>query len=420
MADSILDHLKEYQIDHKNICVLGCDGTSNNTGWKNGSMAHLEQQLGRPCQRIVCLLHHCELPFRKLFEALDGQTSGPNSFCGPIGQMASTNVWEMSPLSFEPIHINDIPDLTPEVLEKLSTDARYLYDMCNLVNYGTGNTKTSIYGTNVGMDILHKKIGPLCHSRWLTLASRILRMYVAMDSKSPLYSKVQLLAKYIVGVYWKTHIQIKYKNTLMDGPKILFEEICFQRELFEGTSLLSIIQRSVQQNCFFAHPENLLLAMLGDEDVNIRTKAVRMIAKIRDTQEAHEGQSEHVKVREFHLPQCNFAAHSYTEMVAIQEKGLNAITYLSNKKGNLILHEPPLVKDYANIKQFIEHPLRLNYPNHTQAVERAVKLTTAASGRIAGQKRQMGEALCTIAGRKKQWVGKNYYVTRKAANQSKQ
>ena len=89
-------------------------------------------------------------------------------------------------------------------------------------------------------------------------------------------------------------------------------------------------------------------------------------------------------------------------MVTIQEKGCNAITFLPNKKGNLILHELPLVKDYANIKQFIEHPLRLNYPNHTQAVELEVKLTTAASGRIAGKKRLMGEALCsTIAGRKK-------------------
>ena len=53
-------------------------------------------------------------------------------------------------------------------------------------------------------------------------------------------------------------------------------------------------------------------------------------------------------------------------MVTIQEKGRIAITFLSNKKRNLILHEPPLVKDNTNIKQIIEHPLGLNYPNHTQ------------------------------------------------------
>ena len=94
--------------------------------------------------------------------------------------------------------------------------------------------------------------------------------------------------------------------------------------------------------------------------------------------------------------------------------------FLSDKKRNLISHEPPLVKDYANIKGFIEHPLRLNYPNHTHAVDRAVKLTTAASWRIAGQKRQMGEVLCSIAGQKNDGLGKNHYVTRKASNQSMQ
>ena len=105
-------------------------------------------------------------------------------------------------------------------------------------------------------------------------------------------------------------------------------------------------------------------------------------------------------MREFHLPQRNFGAYSYVDIVTIQEKGRNALTFLSNKKGNLILHEPPLVEDDATIKQFIEHPLWLNYPNHTQAVKRAVKLTAAASGRIAGQKRKMGEVLCTIARKK--------------------
>ena len=54
-------------------------------------------------------------------------------------------------------------------------------------------------------------------------------------------------------------------------------------------------------------------------------------------------------------------------------------------------------KSCTNIEQFVTQPLHLNYPNHTQSVERAVKMTTTASGRIAGSKRQIGEALCTTA-----------------------
>ena len=70
-------------------------------------------------------------------------------------------------------------------------------------------------------------------------------------------------------------------------------------------------------------------------------------------------------------------------------------------KRYLVLHEPPAIKSCTDIKQFVKQLLHLNYPNYTQSVERAVKMTTTASRRIAGSKRQIGEALCTIAGRKK-------------------
>ena len=67
-----------------------------------------------------------------------------------------------------------------------------------------------------------------------------------------------------------------------------------------------------------------------------------------------------------------------------------------------MLHEPPSTKSCTDIEQRVKQPPHLNYPNHTQSVERAVKMTTTASGRIADAKRQIGEALHTIAGRKKQ------------------
>ena len=70
-----------------------------------------------------------------------------------------------------------------------------------------------------------------------------------------------------------------------------------------------------------------------------------------------------------------------------------------------------------DLKQFLSTPLSLNYPCHTQSVERAVKLTTESTKRISGQKRQIGEALNIIAARKKPWVAKgkkNRYVSRTA------
>ena len=81
------------------------------------------------------------------------------------------------------------------------------------------------------------------------------------------------------------------------------------------------------------------------------------------------------------------------------------------------MHEPPLIKSRKTIKQF-KKPLHLYYLDHTHSVESAVKLTATESGRIVGVKRQIGEALCIIARRKKQWIGKKFNVAKKVAHVS--
>ena len=45
-----------------------------------------------------------------------------------------------------------------------------------------------------------------------------------------------------------------------------------------------------------------------------------------------------------------------------------------------------------------------------------MKMTTTASGRIAGSKRQIGKALCTTTGRKSNGSEKKYHVIRKTAH----
>ena len=105
IANALLQHLQAYSIDWNNVCVLGGDGTSSNAGSNDGSMAHIEITLCQSCQRVVYLLHHVELPFRKLFESLDGTTSGPKSFTGPMEKMALQNVWELPMTDFIPIFV---------------------------------------------------------------------------------------------------------------------------------------------------------------------------------------------------------------------------------------------------------------------------------------------------------------------------
>ena len=68
------------------LVAIGCDGINVNTGVKNGVIKQIGNALGSPMHWFVCMLYSNDLPLRHLFNALDGKTSGPRSFTGPIGK----------------------------------------------------------------------------------------------------------------------------------------------------------------------------------------------------------------------------------------------------------------------------------------------------------------------------------------------
>ena len=70
-------------------------------------------------------------------------------------------------------------------------------------------------------------------------------------------------------MYIGKHIFTKCKSAIFNAPKLLFAEIQVQINLFGGTSV------------DFVHPENLMMAMLGDEDKTVRAEPVNVIQRIR-------------------------------------------------------------------------------------------------------------------------------------------
>ena len=116
---------------------------------------------------MVCLLHTNELPLRHIFQYLDGGTESPNTFAGPIGKSLDSNSSQWPVITFKPILNSYFPTLPNEVLEELSTDQYYGYRICWAVICG-----------EVDEDLKLLEIGPIVHSRWLTLACRILRLYI--------------------------------------------------------------------------------------------------------------------------------------------------------------------------------------------------------------------------------------------------
>ncbi|CAH0562903.1 unnamed protein product [Brassicogethes aeneus] len=217
----------EERVDFSNLVAIGCDGTVVNTGNKNGAIRMLELYLDRPVQWLICLFHANELPLRHLMQKLDGPSTGPHGYS------------ELVP--------ND-----------LSTDQKYLWDICQAVTSGVCSES-----------LIHRKPGKLTHSRWLTAANRILRLYI---SSNEVTRNLQILTEYVVKVYAPLWFYIKLKPSCKEGPRHLLNMIKWSRHFEED--VLKIIDPVIQRNGFYAHPENILISMVTDESKCIRELVV--------------------------------------------------------------------------------------------------------------------------------------------------
>jgi len=122
--------------------------------------------------------------------------------------------------------------------------------------------------------------------------------------------------------------------------------------------------------------------MLTDEKEHIRQLGLRRILKCRSSQNEI--------IREFRIPILNFKASSYLDLIDWQSTKIT---------------EPPLTRHISTetLKKIISKEYDdiefLNYPCHTQAVERCVKLVTEASNSVCGPEAREGFILSRITSR---------------------
>ena len=183
IKQSIVAFIEESQINVDDFKkMLTCDGTVVNTGKNGGAICLVEEHFHRSLQWFVCMLHANELPLRHLFEQLDGVTTDPKVFSGPVGIMLP-NCVKMLIAQFQAIQC----DFLEINLNDLSGDQQYLKDICIAVN--TGHCPVSLS---------HREPGKLVMSRWVTLANRILRLYTATGNPS---DNLKIILEFIMKVY---------------------------------------------------------------------------------------------------------------------------------------------------------------------------------------------------------------------------
>lgn len=352
---AITDFLSSKELPETDILAVGCDGTNVNTGAKGGIITLWECQLQRPLQWLICQLHANELPLRRLMNYLDGDTSGPRGFSGDIGKSLA-NCNSLPVQQFQPID-SEIPII---LKLDLSTDQQYLYDMCQTIVSGVCCSR-----------LAKRDPGKIVHSRWLTLANRVLRLYISTSIPS---ESLQTLATFIIKVYAPCWFSIKLHHSCTNGAQHVHESI--KRSRYLSDSLKAVIDPVLQRNAYFAHCENILLSMIFDPRVFVRQLAYKRIMKARSF-------PTRIPNRKFIVPKLNFEANEYFDLITWQD---------------LEVTEPPILSLFsdAELNKVVLNPTTdtvtkiRNIPCNTQAVERAVKIVTEVSGSVCGAERRDG------------------------------
>ena len=252
----------------------------------------------------------------------------------------------------------------------LSSDQKYLFNMCKAIEIGQCSD-----------DLALQKPGPVVHSRWLTTANRLLRLYVATDNPS---KNLVELVTYVMTVYAPLWFHIKTRSACTEGSRHFWRLIQFSRYL--KAELKKIVDPVIARNGYFCHSENILLAMLADERNHVRELGCRRILAARKENSSKT-------LRQFRVPNVNFEARDYIDLV---------------NWNNEDRCEPPMTKHLpeSELQDCVKNKnnqlvKRLpQFPCHTQATERHIRLVTEASATVCPEQRD-GFIRCGIESRKK-------------------
>ena len=179
--------------------------------------------------------------------------------------------------------------------------------------------------------------------------------------------------------------RIKLNSSITLGAKHLFETILRVKQLRERSQLL--VKEVIQRNAFFAHPENVLLAMVYDDDSATRKLgwekmlSAKRATGVKNTRSKTKGQKKGRKIRQFLVPDVNFAAEKYYDIINWTKVTVPPLLGM--------LSEDDIERN-MNGSKYHSSVSVLRMPCHSQAVERLVKVVTEASVAVVDDKARDG------------------------------
>ena len=263
-----------------------------------------------------------------------------------------------TPVKFDPVDCRNFPLRDEQEMTDLnfSQDQNIFFRLCCAVITG-----------NVPEDLIGRKLGLLNHSRWLTLGSRILCLYIM--TKKPCRNLCRL-AHFTIRGYASVWFLSRMSASVTQAPKILFDWV---KEISRFDKvILDAALPIVNNGSYWFHSENILLAALADPRPETRIRAVEQIMKIRYDKETQELARKHQhkikqerkcafkRQRVFVKPIPNCEAEDYIDVIDWKTEAL---------------YEPPFTQELEDnvIKSYIENPLVLDVSSNSVLTERTIR-----------------------------------------------
>ena len=219
-----------------------------------------------------------------------------------------------------------VPDkVDPELLQ--NSDMNQLYNLGVLTKLGTKKA------TAAQINAFFCNPGTVTAARWVTTASNILTLYLQEHKPS---ANLILLVEIIQSLYIPSLFNIKKNWHCSNGSNHLFSILKLSRDLFETKrpDLYENVKKTIRQNGFYLHPENIILGMVHDTDEKVREKAIKIIEDLREKDEKRPNGIENI--RRFQVPKnINFDAQTYYEMVDFKDFTPDLIC------------SPPILREYS-------------------------------------------------------------------------
>ena len=187
---------------------------------------------------------------------------------------------------------------------------------------------------------------------------------------------LEILVRYCLTGHFPSWFETKQNSQVTHGSRNFFNLV--QRiKSFSNKHVQEIALSVEQRNGYFDHPANVSIAMLRDDNENVRNVGVPKVLALRkpvSEESANNDDCPHLlnsfSIRLFDVPTLNLEANAYYKLA-------NVDSYQE---------QPPPIASLIDteIEECLKKPLVSHHPCHNQSVERHVKLVTEASAQVAG------------------------------------